>query len=94
MNPLAVSDANDDDDFEEYKDENEAACIVPNIEDTVDANGKLLNQQPAYDKILHSEVSLQLGEDMSVGKVTKRAIGPDGTVAGTYDENPYLNSMI
>jgi hypothetical protein len=49
---------------------------------------------PAYDKILHSEVSLQLGENMTVGKVTKRAIGPDGTVAGTYDENPYLNTMI
>jgi hypothetical protein len=54
----------------------------------------LLNQQPAYDRILHSEVSLQLGDEMSVGHVTKRAIGPDGTIAGTYDENPYLNSMI
>jgi hypothetical protein len=67
---------------------------VPDIEDTVDANGKLLNQQPAYDRILHSEVSLQLGDEITVGRVTKRAIGPDGTVAGSYDENPYLNSMI
>jgi hypothetical protein len=31
---------------------------------------------------------------MSVRKVTKRAIGPDGAVAGTYDDNPYLNTMI
>jgi hypothetical protein len=54
----------------------------------------LLNQQPTYERILHSEVSLQLGDEMSVGHVTKRAIGPDGTIAGTYDENPYLNSMI
>ena len=67
---------------------------MPDIEDTIDAKGKMLNQQPAYDKILHSEVSLQLGEDMTTGKVTKRAIGPDGITAGTYDENPYLNSMI
>jgi hypothetical protein len=49
---------------------------------------------PAYDKILHSAVSLQLGENMTVGKVTKRAIGPSGTVAGTYDEKPCLNTMI
>jgi hypothetical protein len=94
INPPTVSDNEDDSAFEEYEDEVEAARIVPDIEDTVDASGKLLNQQPAYDKVLHSEVSLQLGADMSVGKVTKRAIGPDGTIAGTYDENPYINSMI
>ena len=80
--------------FEEYEDADEPARIVPDIQDTVDANGLLLNQQPAYDRILHSEVSLQLGEEMTVGRVTKRTIGPDGTVAGSYGENPYLNSMI
>jgi hypothetical protein len=84
----------EDNDFEEYEDNDEPKRTVPDIEDMVDANGKLLNQQPAYDKILHSEVSLQLGESIAVGKVTKRAIGPDGTVAGTYDENPVLNTMI
>jgi hypothetical protein len=31
---------------------------------------------------------------MTVGKVTKRALGPNGTVAGAYDENPCLNAMI
>jgi hypothetical protein len=46
-----------------------------------------------YDKILHSEVSLQLGENMTVGKVTKCALGPNSNVAGTYDENPCLNLM-
>ncbi len=39
---------------------------------------------PSMEK--HSEVSLQLGESMTVGKVTKRAIGPDRTVAATCDE--------
>jgi hypothetical protein len=53
-----------------------------------------LNQQLAYDKILRSEVSLQLGDNMTVGKVTKHALGPDGNVAGTYDKNPCLNRMI
>jgi hypothetical protein len=31
---------------------------------------------------------------MKTGKVTKRAVGPDGTITGSYDNNPYLNSMI
>jgi hypothetical protein len=95
INPPKVSDTETaENGFAEYEDDDETARVVPDIEDTVDAKGKMLNQQPAYDKILHSEVSLQLGEDMTTGKVTKRAIGPDGITAGTYDENPYLNSMI
>jgi hypothetical protein len=67
---------------------------VPEIEDTVDSNGKLLNQHPAYDQIINAEVSLQLGDSMSTGTVTRRAVGPDGTMTGSYDSNPYLNSMI
>ena len=62
--------------------------VIPDIEDTVKMNGKLLNQQPAYDKTPSFKVSLQLVENMSVGKITKHALGPDGAVAGTYDENP------
>ena len=77
-----------------YEDEDESKRTVPDIEDTVDATGNLLNQQLAYDKILRSEVSLQMGQNMIVGGVTKRALGPDRTVVGTYDENPCLNTMI
>ena len=40
--------------------------------------------QATYDKILHSEVSFQMGEEVSVKKVSKRAIGPYGIVAGTF----------
>jgi len=94
INPPKKLNDLDDDEFEEYEDDDESKRVVPDIEDSVDARGKLLNQEPAYDKILRSEVSLQLGEHMSVGKVIKRALGPDGIVAGTYDENPSLNTMI
>ena len=31
---------------------------------------------------------------MVTGKVTQITIGPDGQVTGTYDNNPYLNSII
>ena len=60
----------------------------------MDVNGILLNQQPSYEKILQSEVFLQLGEDMMVGRVTRRAIGTDGSVSGSYDDNLFINSMI
>jgi hypothetical protein len=49
---------------EEYEYDDEVAWTVPEIEDTVDANGKLLNQNPAYDQIINAEVSLQLGDDI------------------------------
>ena len=33
-------------------------------------------------------------EEMSIGKVIKLALGTDGLLAGTSDENPFLNAMI
>eukprot|EP00957_Ditylum_brightwellii_P146646 11163371-Ditylum_brightwellii.AAC.1 len=48
---------------------------------------------PVYDLLLNAEVSLQLGDGVRVGKVTQRAIGPNGTVAGNYDNSPMMNTM-
>ena len=31
---------------------------------------------------------------MVTGNVAQRTIGPDGQITGTYDNNPYLNSII
>lgn len=94
INPPTTEPLTTDDDFEEYRDDDEDARIIPDIEDAVDATGRLLNQQPAYDKLINSEVQLQNGDGVSVGRVKRRAIGPDGTVAGTYDDNPILNSVV
>ena len=80
--------------YEEYEDDDEAPRFIPEIEDVVDANGRLLNQQPAYDTIINAEVRLQLGEELATGVVARRALGPDGTAVGTYDENPYLNTCL
>ena len=49
----------------------------------VEATGKLLNQHLAYDRIINAEVALQLDEEVTTGKVTRRAIGPDGQVRGS-----------
>jgi hypothetical protein len=55
INPPTLKDAEDaenldDNEFEEYEDGDESKRTVPDIEDSVDANGKFLNQLPAYDK--------------------------------------------
>ena len=64
------------------------------IEDAQDSRGRLLNQQPAYDRIINAEVQLQLGDSVAVGKVRKRAIGPEGVTTGVYHDNPILNSVV
>ena len=87
--------SNDDlDAYEEYYDDDENQRIIPDIEDAVDANGRLLDQQPAYDKLINSEVQLQQGESIAVGTVKRRALGPDGHVVGNYDDNPIMNSIV
>jgi hypothetical protein len=99
MSPPNINDAegNDDDpdnEYEAYEDEDETAKVVNDIEDIVDANGRVLNTMPAYDLILNSEVSLQLGNEMTVGNVIQRSVGYDGQTAGTYDDNPTNNTMV
>ena len=64
------------------------------IEDSVDSQGTLMNQLPAYDRLLNAEIMVQAEEGQVSGKVIKRVFGPDGKVAGKYDNNPYLNSIM
>ena len=64
------------------------------IENSVDSQGALMNQLPAYDRLLNAEILVQAEEGHVSGKVTKRVFGLDGKVAGKYDDNPYLNSIM
>ena len=81
-------------DWGEYDDEMEKPRITTDIEDTVDAKGKLLNQQPTYDRLLYSEVQMQIGDEVATEKVARRAEDPDGQIRGEYDHNPTLNSYL
>ena len=94
MSPPPVPRDNAESVFDEYEDDDENKRVIPDVEDTVDVTSKLLNQHPAYDQIINAEVALQLEEEVTTGKVTHRALGPDGQVAGTYDDNPFLNTII
>ena len=80
--------------FEEYEDDDEQPRVISDIEDMVDSTGKRLNQSPSYDCILNVEVTFQQEEGLSIGRVKRRALGPDGLTAGTYDDNPRLNSIV
>ena len=61
--------------FEPYEDDDEAIQPEPEIEDTVDATGRLLNQSPAYDRMINAEVQMQLDDATVGGKVKRRALG-------------------
>ena len=64
------------------------------IEESVDSQRTLMNQLPAYDRLLNAEIMVQAEEGKVSGKVIKREFGPDGKVAGKFDNNPYLNSIM
>jgi hypothetical protein len=59
----------EDDRFEEYYDDYEEPRIIPEVEDAVDSNGRLINQQLMYDQIINTEVQMQHGNEQSTGKV-------------------------
>ena len=43
----------------------------PNHEDILDSMGRILEQQPAFDKIINAEVMIQNRNKMSMGKVAR-----------------------
>ena len=94
INPPQIKKGKEDNDFEEYEDNDEAPRVVPEVEDSVDSKGRLIDQQPAYDRLINAEVQLQQEDEVVLAKVKQRALGPDGTVVGTYSENPFLNSIV
>eukprot|EP00957_Ditylum_brightwellii_P044708 3389930-Ditylum_brightwellii.AAC.1 len=64
------------------------------MEETVDANGTLIEQQPAYNKIINAEVQLHHQDYITTGKVKRSALGPNGRTAGSYHDNLMLSSTI
>ena len=72
---------------EPYEDDGQQQFTIPDIEDLVDSTGRLINQCPAYDRIINAEVQMQLDEQMMKGTVKRRVLGPDGRTTGKYDDN-------
>ena len=82
------------DDFVEYEDDDEEPRVIPDFDDPVDAAGRVINQQPLYDRLIHAELTLAQGDELKAAKVIGRTVNPDGLESGVYDENPFLNSIV
>ena len=65
----------------------------PDHEDILDSTGRILEQQPAFDKIINAEVMIQNGDEMAMGKVARQSLNADGRMTGTYHDNPFLNTI-
>ena len=85
---------NTEDNFVPYEDDDETPRLIPEMDDPVDANGKAINSQPAYDQLIHAELQLPHRDKMDLAKVIGRSIGPDGKTTGTYNDQPQLNTVI
>lgn len=83
-----------DTETDEEPDDEPTLDASTDVEDIVDSTGKILNQQPLHDKMINAEVMLQLGDQMTMGKVKGRSIGDHGHVMGSYNDNPILNSIV
>jgi hypothetical protein len=97
INPLkpmkGESDTKEPDDADGDAD-TESAGELPDIEDILDSTGKVLNQQPMWDKMINAENILQQGNKLQLGKVKRRSIDDIGKTIGTYSDNPIMNSIV
>ena len=57
--------------FDQYEDNDEPMHPSAEMENTVDKNEKILNQLPAYDKLLNAKVQTQLNEDYIIGNINR-----------------------
>ena len=65
----------------------------PDHENILDSMGRILEQQPAFDKIINAEVMIRNGNEMTMGKVARRSVDADGRMTGTYHDNPFLDTV-
>ena len=54
----------------------------PDHEDILVSTARILEQQPAFDKIINAEVMIQNGDEMAVGKVVRQSLDADGRTVG------------
>ena len=74
-------------------DEMDEPVESPDHEDILDSMGRILEQQPAFNKIINAEVMIQNGDEMAMGKVVRQSLDSDSRMTGTYHDNPFLNTI-
>ena len=82
-------------DMELYQNNKSNSKEMIDIEDIVDHNGQLINQQLAYDMLIHAEVMLHDQEHNPVKcTIKRRALDHRGCTAEEYHDNPLLNMIV
>eukprot|EP00957_Ditylum_brightwellii_P203527 15335063-Ditylum_brightwellii.AAC.1 len=94
IKPQPETTPNDQDTYEEYEEEDEKTKSLPEIEETVDVNGTLIDQQPAQNRTIIAEVQLNIQDHITTGKVKRRVLGCNDRKASSYHDNPMLNSTV
>ena len=64
----------EEDPTHEDEDEKNSLGESPNHEDILDSTGRILEQQPGFNKIINAEVMIQNGDEMAMGKVARRSL--------------------
>ena len=62
-------------------------------EDILGYTGRILEQQPAFDKIINAEVMIQNRDEMAMGKVARQSLDAHGRTTGTYHDNHLFNTI-
>ena len=85
---------NDTESWEEYQDPDELLGCIPKIQDTANANVRLLCHKLVYNKLLKVEVLLQHGYNVQSVCLTQRSFVPDRVNAGNYNNNLNMNYIV
>jgi hypothetical protein len=75
-------------------DDDKQPFALPDFDDQVDATGRAIDSQPAYDELINVELVLPQNGEYQPDIVTGQTIGPSGRPEGEYDLNPQLNTFM
>jgi hypothetical protein len=79
--------------YDIYGDDEEEHTPVPEFTDPVDATGRAIDSQPAYDGLINAELLLPQNGEYQPVQVLGRTVGPDGHPEGNYSDNHRMNTL-
>ena len=81
--------------YDPYSDVSEPASVqLPEDNDPDETDGTTAFEKPTTDRQIHAEMNFPQGEAIQNAKVIGHATDQDGNFIGTYDDNPYYNTML
>ena len=94
--PLVLSPESnpDNDPLDPYEDDDEPACAIPKFLHPVDETDQLIDQQPAYDLLIHSKISLYKHDRLQSAKFLCQSLDPSGCSVDAYHKNPIINTLV